>query len=207
MDIKVELSGIDRRMEELQAAIRSIQQPRSTFQIEKFVVRQHDTLERQYHQCVLELYVKYNNIRRAMLQRRRLEIDIRDLAAQDEDERRSLDLQEKQYDLEDLDLALLGAVREFEVLYSIFCSMPQFTYEEIQAAEEGYWRTRLTRQAAEDIGAFGHIGVGNRDSLWMAGFIEHPGEALRLLVEDNPLTEEGKDNDSICHLPSPEYRW
>ena len=42
-------------IKEMESAFLEIQQPRSAFVLEKFVVGQHDTLQTQYSQCVLEL--------------------------------------------------------------------------------------------------------------------------------------------------------
>lgn len=66
-------------MEELQtmkqdvmAAIDAIAQSRSNYQLQHFVVGQHDTQERQYQQCLLELNVKLNNIKREQISVRKL---------------------------------------------------------------------------------------------------------------------------------------
>jgi len=60
------------RWHRLDESIKAIQQPRTNFQIEKFVVGQHLTEVRRWHQCVLELQVKRQVLRRAEIQIRQL---------------------------------------------------------------------------------------------------------------------------------------
>ena len=87
----------------------------------------------------------------------------------------ALDIEEKVIDLENLHFAMQGAVREFNRYYEIFETLPKFTYEQMQDAEERYWQLRLARQAQCDIDASGRIGTGNHEALWQAGLIENPG--------------------------------
>jgi hypothetical protein len=75
-----------------------------------------------------------------------------------------------QLEMQDHDLAVLGALRETEALYAIYKSFPRrYTSEELNAAEEEYWHKRLTRQAAHELFSTGRLGVGNVDSLQQIG--------------------------------------
>lgn len=49
--------------EEIDKAIAEVQQPRSRFQLERFVLGQHATLEMQYYQVCLELQDTLHKIR------------------------------------------------------------------------------------------------------------------------------------------------
>ena len=80
---KIILSNLNQELNkvvsELQNAFLEIQQPRTEFTLRHFVVGQHDTIEQQYAQCVLEMQIKYDNIRRALLSKKRIEIEIKEL--------------------------------------------------------------------------------------------------------------------------------
>jgi hypothetical protein len=154
---------------ELRDAIVAIQQPRTAYQIAHFVVGQHDTEPRRWMQCVLELQLKLQSLRRAQVERR---IALRKIAAlralgnsETDDEAALLEI-----DLEAHALAVVGAVRETEVLLAIFRSFPrQYTNAELNAAEEEYWQQRLTRQAKHSLVATGRIGAGDLDALHQTG--------------------------------------
>ena len=152
----------------LQSAFTEIQQPRTDFELKHFVVDQHEGDPQRYAQCVLEIQTKFNNIRRALINKRKInyEIDSADIS----NPLVQFDVEGKRIDLEEQDLALLGAVREFQALYKLFLSFEKkFTREEINAAQPEYWVKRLTRQANHDLLANGRVGVGNIDALRMIG--------------------------------------
>lgn len=161
-------------VKEIEDAFLEIQQPRTAYVLEKFVVGQHDTMESQYAQNVLEMQIKYDNLRRAKLNRRKLEIKIKE----HEDKGTELDQIEAdlvRIDLEEQDRAVLGALREFEALYKIWKSFPKkFTRAELDAGQEQYWRLRLARQAQQDLQATGRIGVGNSEALRQIGLTGTP---------------------------------
>lgn len=156
-------------------AFDAVNQPKSDFQIKHFVVGQHDTPERQYVQCVIQLHTLVCNIKLGEIKRRKTLIKIRDLKNKDRDELTQLDIDEEELALEQIEFGLKGALREFACFFAILKSFPkQFTYEEIQRAEMTYWSLRLSRQAQEDIEAHGRIGVGNQDAMWQAKFFPNP---------------------------------
>ena len=148
-----EVVPIDERIENVMQAIKTmedafleIQQPRTAYVLEKFVVGQHDTIEAQYAQNVLEMQIKYDNLRRAKLNKRKIEIKIKE--AEDKGtELEQIEADLMRIDLEEQDRAVLGALREFEALYKIWQSFPKkFTRAELDAGQENYWRLRLARQ-------------------------------------------------------------
>lgn len=137
----------------------AIAMPRPAYVLEHLVVRPNEHVTQQWQQCVLELRVKYNNIRRSLLQRQKL---LREIESEQDD----LEAQIKQIDLDDLDWGLLGMAREFEALHAIYQQFPKrFTREELDAGQAEYWYNRLTKQAIQDIMATGRVGVGNQDAL------------------------------------------
>lgn len=64
------IDNVLKSIQELEGAFLEIQQPRTGYVLNKFVVGQHDTDEQRYAQCVLEMQIKYDNIRRAKLNKR-----------------------------------------------------------------------------------------------------------------------------------------
>lgn len=163
-----------RAIKEMESAFLEIQQPRTEFVLEKFVVGQHDTEEQRYAQCVLEMQVKYDNIRRAKINKRILELKIQNLENKNtEISKLKADL--VRIDIEEQDRAMLGALREFEGLYKIWQSFPKkFTRQELDANQESYWKLRLERQAYQDVQATGRIGVGNHEALRQIGLTTVP---------------------------------
>ena len=166
-------------------AFKEIQQPRSNYQIERFVVGEKDTPIAAYCQCVLEMQIKHQVIRRAVIGKRKLEIEIDRLRASG-DEIDDLTAQEKEIDIEATDHAMLGALREFACLYSIFRSFNHvFTHQEIQVDQTQYWHKRLIRQAQQDLQSSGRIGVGNMDALRQAGITGWDDKGKPVLAEVN----------------------
>ena len=57
---------------EITEAIQAIQQPRSRFQIENFVLGQHDTIEMQFYQLCLELQMLMHSYETSEISERNL---------------------------------------------------------------------------------------------------------------------------------------
>ena len=168
------IDNVLKAIKDMESAFLEIQQPRTEYVLEKFVVGQHDTEEQRYAQCVLEMQVKYDNIRRAKINKRLLEIKIEKLEKiNTESSKLKADL--VRIDIEEQDRAMLGALREFEGLYKIWQSFPKkFTRQELDANQENYWKLRLERQAYQDMQATGRIGVGNHEALRQIGLSTVP---------------------------------
>jgi hypothetical protein len=160
---------ITRCEQELREAVRAIQQPRTNFQLQHFVVGQHDSEPRRWMQCVLELQVKLHHLRRAEIEQRITRRRIASLRTAGTTEATDeADLLEIDRDAHSL--GILGAIRETEALFAIYKSFPRgYTNAELNAAEEEYWQLRLARQAKHSLVATGRIGLGDLDSLYQLG--------------------------------------
>lgn len=190
------IDNIIRLIKDMEKAFDEIQQPRSEYVLQNFVVGQHDTLETQYSQCVLEMMVKYDNIRRAKLNKRKLTIKINEYEAKNT-ELDQIEADLLKIDLEEQDRAMLGALREFESLYKIWQSFPKkYTREDLDENQPIYWSKRLQRQAYQDMQATGRIGVGNHEALRQAGFVSVPDNSLASNVEKKYL----ENGDAKCLL-------
>ena len=132
---------------EVMLAMAEIQQPRSPFQLEKFVISQHPTPEMQYSQCVTEIQSLYYTIKNVTLDMQIQEIKAKRLL-ETGDEIDALEAQKLELGLEQTRLVGIGAFRELETLLDIFESFPKkYTRKEIDEAQPQYWNQRLNRQA------------------------------------------------------------
>lgn len=162
-------------------AIAEIQQARSRYQLERFVVGQHDTPEMRFYQLCIELQDMTYKLAHASLTVRRGELEIARLRRTG-DELDAADADIKDLELQQTRLAMLGAEREVDVLRAMFEAHPKFTRAEIEAAQPEYWQARLTRQAElQQFGGRHGIGWAHLDAMRQAGALTEltaptPGE-------------------------------
>lgn len=174
-NLTVRESKVVDAIEQLRSDILAIQQPRSNYQLEKFVVGAHDMPGRQRMQALLELQVKLFTIRRDQLSLKKLEIEIAQLDEKMKSEEGAaadliqIEIEQLKLNRAEKELHRMGSVREAETLLEILHLLPSYTREQLQAEEEEYWRRRLQRQASEDLAATGRISVGNLDALVQSG--------------------------------------
>lgn len=161
---EVDFERVKTAKEELYDSFINNLQGRSQYQIENFVVGMHNQPERQFSQIAIELQHKYYNIRRADINRRKLLNDL-------ETEKDPFKKEEMELDLEQMDIAIIGALREFDYLYKLYQKYPKYTAEQIEDAEHKYWVERLAIQAQIDVEAHGRIGTGNMEALRQAKMI------------------------------------
>jgi hypothetical protein len=133
-------------MTTIAAAIAEIQQTRSRFQLERFVVGQHDTPEMRFYQLCIELQDMEYKLANATLEVRKSEVQIARLRATG-DEVDAIDADLKALGLEQTRLVMIGAEREVAILREMFAASPKFTRDEIEQAQPDYWRARLLRQS------------------------------------------------------------
>ena len=119
-------------------AIAEIQQPRSRFQLEHFVIGQHDTPEMRYYQLCLELQDTGYKLRIAKLGVRKAEIEISRLL-ETGDELDAIEAEEKQVGLEQTRIVMLGAEREMAILTELFEESQKYSRDEIERAQPEYW--------------------------------------------------------------------
>ena len=155
----------------LNDAIAEIQQPRSKFQLNHFVVGQHYTPEMQYYQLVLELNDMIFKHKQALL-----DLKIQQLKSarlrENGDEISELEAQKIDLNIEQTNLALIGSEREIEHLYAIWSSLPnKYSREEIENGQQHYWSARLTHDI--DMQALsGAVNPSHLSSLYQAGMLE-----------------------------------
>ena len=167
---------------DLNDAIEQIQQPRSRYQLERFVIGQHDTVEMQFYQCVIELNDMLHKYRLAEISQTRMEREIARLENSDEEDA-DLDLAEKKLEYEFFLGVKNGGEREIVCLLDIYNQIPHFSRDEIDHAQPEYWDKRLTRQTQLQIMA-GNVQWAQLDSMRQIDKLEPMIEEQQKLMTD-----------------------
>lgn len=142
---------------------------RTNFQLENFVLKEHDCPERQCLQLIMELKSIRDGLFIDSLEIKKLEIQSSRLLATD-DEIDKIEAQKKLYMIASMRENMEFRSREIKNIADLLKKLPKvYSYEEIEAAEKGYWDKRLTRQAMEDaMSAATGINQGNIRSIIQA---------------------------------------
>jgi len=159
--------------EEIEAAIAEVQQPRSRFQLERFVTGSHATPEMQYYQTCLELQDMIYKFQVAKIGVQKAELKIKRLR-ETKDEMKELKAQETEIGLRQTRLAMIGAERELHDLVAIFESFKtKFTRAEIEAAQPDYWNARLTGNAKAMLMGGTSVNAAHIEAMEQAGVLEN----------------------------------
>lgn len=158
--------------EEIEKAIAEVQQPRSRFQLERFVLGQHATPEMQYYQTVIELQDAIYKYKLAVVNVKKAQLKIDRLRATG-DELDELKAQEQELGLEQTTLAMIGAKREMEHLVQIFDGFThKYTRAEIEAAQPDYWQARLTNNAKAMLMGGSSVNAAHIEAMEQAGVLD-----------------------------------
>lgn len=159
-------------IDKINLAISEIQQSRSRFQLEKFVIGQHSTPEMRYYQTCIELQdilYKYENAK--------LEVKMQELkiAAQLEKNTELSTLKAKQLELglNQTMTVMLGAEREIAHLINIWQSFEhKYTRQEIEESQPEYWKSRLITNARAMISGGSGINPAHLETMEQAGILQ-----------------------------------
>jgi hypothetical protein len=158
--------------EQIEKAIAEVQQPRSRFQLEKFVLGQHPTEQMRYYQTVIELQDAIYKYKLAVINVKKSELKIARLRATG-DELDELKAQELDLGLAQTNLAMLGAKREMEHLVQIWGTFEhKYTREEIEAAQPEYWQARLTNNAKAMLMGGQSVNAAHIEAMEQAGVLD-----------------------------------
>jgi hypothetical protein len=159
--------------EEIQKAIAEVQQPRSRFQLEAFVLGQHATSEMKYYQTVIELQDAIYKYKLAVINVKKSELKIAKLRATG-DELDELKAQEVELGLAQTSYAMVGAEREMKQLLEIFDTFThKYTREEIEAAQPDYWQARLTNNAKAMLMGGSSVNAAHIEAMEQAGVLDN----------------------------------
>jgi hypothetical protein len=158
--------------EQIELAIAEVAQPRSRFQLERFVLGQHATPEMQYYQTVIELQDSIYKYKLAILGVKKAELKIAKLRSTG-DEFDELKAQEVELGLTQTRIAMLGAEREMKHLLEIFDTFThKYTREEIEAAQPDYWQARLTNNAKAMLMGGSSVNASHIEAMEQAGVLD-----------------------------------
>ena len=158
--------------QEVEKAIAEVQQPRSRFQLERFVLGQHATEEMRYYQTVIELQDAIYKYKLAVLSVKKANIKIAKLRATG-DELDELKAQQLELGLAQTSFAMVGAEREMKDLLEIFDTFThKYTREEIEAAQPDYWQARLTNNAKAMLMGGQRVNAAHIEAMEQAGVLE-----------------------------------
>jgi hypothetical protein len=159
-------------MDEILNIIANIQQSRSNFELEHFVLGQHDTIEMAYYQTALEIQDTVFKIKNAELEVQKINIEMSRLMASG-DEIDAIIAQQKGLVKEQTEIAMVGAKRELEHLLKLWDAFPvKYNREQIELGQGDYWRARLERQAGSQVLGQGFVDMAQIDALRQVGILE-----------------------------------
>lgn len=159
--------------EEIENAIAEVQQPRSRFQLERFVLGQHASQEMQYYQTLIELQDMINKYKLAQIKVKKMQAKILKLRNTG-DEIDELSAQEKELSLTQLKLAMIGADREIAHLAEIYNTFEhKFSRQEIEQAQPNYWQARLTNHARATLMGGTSVDAAHIQAMEQAGILEN----------------------------------
>lgn len=158
--------------DEIDKAIAEVQQPRSRFQLERFVLGQHATDEMKYYQTVIELQDAIYKYKLAVINVKKAELKISKLRATGDDLDK-LKAEEIELGLTQTRFAMLGAEREMKDLIQIFESFTQkYTRAEIEASQPEYWEARLTNNAKAMLMGGSSVNAAHIEAMEQAGVLD-----------------------------------
>jgi hypothetical protein len=158
--------------ENIEAAIAEIQQPRSRFQLERFVLGQHATKEMQYYQVCLELQDTLYKYKLAEINKKRTDLKIERLRSTG-DELDELKAQEIELGQAQTRYAVIGAQRELAHLIDIWESFDhKYTRAEIEAAQPDYWQARLANNAKAMLMGGQSVNPAHIEAMEQAGVLD-----------------------------------
>jgi hypothetical protein len=158
--------------DEIHKAIAEVQQPRSRFQLERFVLGQHATPEMQYYQTVIELQDMIYKYKLAQISVKKAEAKISKLRKTG-DQLDELKAQEIELGLVQTRFTMLGAERELKHLMEIWDSFEhKYTRDEIEQAQPDYWQARLTNNAKAMLMGGTSVNAAHIEAMEQAGVLD-----------------------------------
>jgi hypothetical protein len=158
--------------DDIDRAIAEVQQPRSRFEIERFVLGQHSTPEMQYYQTVIELQDMIYKYKLAQIAVKKTEAKIAKLRSTG-DELDELKAQERELGLAQTRFTMLGAERELAHLVDIWNGFDhKFTRAEIEQAQPDYWQARLTNNARAMLMGGSSVNAAHIEAMEQAGVLD-----------------------------------
>ena len=174
----------------------------SVYQIEHFS-RGAETPERSYRNCLLQLNQKIKALKECEFRRRKLEIDMRELAQKVETaecfekERLVIDIEEKQFHLGEEIKLIEDCYIEIKTYENMLSQLPDFTREDFEKAEGIYWEKKLLSDMQKEVLSFGYVQKDTMQSLEQIGIKVGKNEQGQIVY-----FKEAKNDNFLCFNPS-----
>ena len=157
---------------EIQQAIKEIQQSRSRYQLEKFVVGQHDSPEMQYYQLCTEANVTIDSIKETELRIKKIKAEADELRETGK-KSDSIEAEIQELAIPRLETQLIGQRRELAFMEELFSQYETYTREDIELAQPAYWEQRLMRVGEMQILAQqGGVNWSQLEALYQADLLQ-----------------------------------
>ena len=161
----------------------------SVYQIKTFMAEK--TPERQYRNAALQLRQKYIAMKECEFRRKRFEIDIAEIQEKllsktntFETQRLRVDLEEKQFLLDNEIKLIKDCLIEIVVYRQILKTLPKFNREDFEKAEPKYWKNRLISDAEREVVGTGTVGPGTLKSLEQVGVVMGRNEKGQIAYQE-----------------------
>jgi len=159
-------------LNEIKQAIDEVQQPRSRFQLEKFVLGSHPSKEMQYYQCCIEMQDMLLKYELAKIEEKKLVLKISKYKDSN-NELHLLKAEKKQVLLDQLRTTIFGAEREIAHLVDIWSTFEtKYSREQIEDSQADYWKQRLTINAKAMAFGQGSINPAHIEAMEQAGVLD-----------------------------------
>ena len=157
---------------EIDKAIAEVQQPRSRFQLERFVLGQHATPEMQYYQTVIELQDMIYKYKHAQIEVKKIELKIAKFRSKN-DELAELKAQQLELGLIQTRFTMIGAEREVKHLMEIWDGFEhKYSRNQIEEAQPNYWQARLTNNARAMLMGGQSVNAAHIEAMEQAGVLD-----------------------------------
>ena len=167
----------------------------SAFQILNFTAGK-ETPQRRYRHCLLQLNQKLNTLKECEFRRKRHDVDILEIkeklksVEKFDKQRLEIDLEEKYYYL-DIEIKLIeDCFIEIAIYKQMLETLPNFSREEFEEAEQEYWEKRLTNDARREIIASGTIAPQTIEALENIGLIIGKNDKGQIIYEKKKQIKE-----------------
>lgn len=176
-------------LEEIKAQFKNVPFGDSVYQINKFN-RGQETPERLYRNCLLQLDKKIRALNECKFRRRRIEVDIAELksklhkANSFDKQRHEIDIEEKEYQLDNELKLIEDAFIEVETYRQILKTLPVFTRAEFEKGEEEYWKRRLLGDMQNEVLSIGTVKPDTMKSLGQIGIMVGRNEKGQMAYSD-----------------------
>lgn len=178
-------------LEEIKAQFKNVPFGDSVFQINKFN-RGQETPERLYRNCLLQLDKKIRALNECKFRRRRIEVDIAELKSKlhkanpFDKQRHEIDIEEKEYQLDNELKLIEDAFIEVETYRQILKTLPMFTREEFEKGEGEYWKRRLLGDMQNEVLSTGSVKHDTIKSLGQIGISVGRNEKGQIAYIEKP---------------------